>query len=177
MTGDKTEGRIKGIVKSLLQLADVEEPPVPVERIAQLRGARLKYVHHDSETSGLLYKEINQIIIGINAAHPKNRQRFTIAHELGHLELDDKADVHVDRDFPVYRRDARSSQAIDPIEIEANAFAAELLMPAFMLERDLQDTIIDFEDDKLVRSLADRYQVSAQAMTIRLLNLIQQKSS
>lgn len=58
-----------------------------------------------------------------------------------------------------------------PEEIEANGFAAELLMPAFMLEHDVEEADPFIEDDELTSWLADRYEVSLQAMAIRLGNL------
>ena len=57
------------------------------------------------------------------------RQRFTIAHEIGHFLLHTDEDVHIDEKRPIGRRDDLSSQAVDACEIEANQFAAELLMP------------------------------------------------
>jgi Zn-dependent peptidase ImmA (M78 family) len=54
------------------------------------------------------------------------------------------------------------------MEEEANLFAIELLMPAFMLERDLAGKALDVESDKLVDELAGRYKVSKQLMVMRL---------
>ena len=51
------------------------------------------------------------------------RQRFTLAHELGHLLAGDDQEVHVDPD--VYDRTRRA----EPSEVRANAFAASFLMP------------------------------------------------
>jgi Zn-dependent peptidase ImmA (M78 family) len=84
---------------------------------------------------------------------------------------DERHPIHVDRRFPVRRRDVRSSQAVDLEEMEANSFAAELLMPAAMLERDLEGKDPDYEDDELTRWLANRYKVSLQAMAIRQVTL------
>lgn len=158
---------------ALLQLGQVTEPPVPVERLARLRGAQLRFVPYEGDLSGLLFQEDGRIIIGINAIHAKTRQRFTIAHELGHLELHHGDELYVDRGFPIQRRDGQSSQATDPTEIDANAFAAELLMPRRFLTRDVQAApqSLDYEDDEFVRLLADRYKVSVQAMLFRLTNL------
>lgn len=155
----------------LLQLASANEPPIPVERIARLRGVQVRYVPFEGELSGLLYQENGRIIVGVNALHAKARQRFTIAHELGHLELHSQSELHIDRNFHILLRDEQSSQAIDPNEIEANAFAAELLMPKAMLERDLSGQVVDYEDDEMLRNLANRYKVSLQAMIFRLTNL------
>ena len=64
-----------------------------------------------------------------------------------------------------------ASKAENPEEIEANRFAAELLMPETMLTDDLRGKKLDIENDELIRELADRYRVSPQALTYRLVNL------
>lgn len=65
-----------------------------------------------------------------------------------------------------------SSLATDPDEIEANRFAAELLMPYDIIFADLATRHIDVEDDYQIRELADKYGVSAQSMTHRITNLL-----
>ena len=152
--------------------AHIGKPPVPVERLAKRLGVEVRYEPLNGNLSGMLFREGGRAIIGVNSLHARSRQRFTIAHELGHLALHERQGIHLDRKFPIVRqRDGRSSLAIDPEEIEANGFAAELLMPAAMLENDLADADPYYEDDELIRWLADRYEVSLQAMAIRLGNL------
>jgi Zn-dependent peptidase ImmA (M78 family) len=107
----------------------------------------------------------------VNSSHHSNRQRFTVAHELGHLRYHE-GEIHVDRKLQINRRDAISSLAIDPDEIEANRFAAELLMPFRLISVDLMTRELDVEDDDQIRELAKKYQVSAQAMTHRITNII-----
>jgi Zn-dependent peptidase ImmA (M78 family) len=162
---------IQATVERLLTASGVTQPPVPVERIARYLDAQLRYEPFEGELSGLLYQENGQIIVGVNALHPKSRQRFTIAHELGHLVLHNRNKLHVDRNFRVHLRDTRSSQAVDSAEIAANAFAAELLMPTALLRHDLEGYAVDYEDDELLHSLAMRYKISLQAMIFRLVNL------
>jgi Zn-dependent peptidase ImmA (M78 family) len=151
-------------------MASVTNPTVPVERIALLRGAEVRYVSFQGDISGMVALEGGQALIGVNMLHAKPRQRFTIAHELGHLELGHlegagEHAIRIDRDFKVMLRDKKSS----PAEIEANAFAAELLMPTSMLRNERELTLgLDTEDDRLIHLLASRYKVSQQAMTIRL---------
>lgn len=164
--------------QELLKLANVVEPPVPVERIARLRGAEIRYVPFEGKVSGLLYRRGSNIIIGVNALDAKNRQRFTIAHEIGHLELHTTSELHIDRTFPVAQgieyyaaRNELSAQGINSEEMQANAFAARLLMPAQMLRRDLQGCLVDWDNDELLRNLAEHYKVSLQAMSIRLTTL------
>jgi Zn-dependent peptidase ImmA (M78 family) len=171
MTSIKKIEQIQKSTSRLLQLADVNEPAIPVERMARLLGAQLRYVPFEGDLSGLLSQEQGRIIIGVNELHPKTRQRFTIAHELGHLELHHPSELHIDHHYRILLRSERSSQAIDPEEIEANAFAAELLMPQTMLEKDIGEQAIDYEDDEMIRELAHRYKVSLQAMIFRLTNL------
>ena len=69
------------------------------------------------------------------------------------------------------QRDGLSSLAVDPEEIEANGFAAELLMEASIVEAAIEEADPLYEDDELASWLADRYDVSLQAMASRLGNL------
>ena len=154
----------------LLDRCGVTAPAVPVDRIAKQIGAELKFLAYEGELAGMLARSGGSPVIGVNSLHHRNRQRFTIAHELGHLLLHD-LDVHIDRDFRVRHRDATSATATDPLEVEANRFAAELLMPYVMLMEELGDAGIDVERMDDVVPLAKRYGVSVQAMTHRISHL------
>lgn len=106
---------------------------------------------------------------GSNDRHSKNRQRFTIAHELGHYLLHEQEKLHVDRRFQIQLRDGNSSKGESEEEKEANLFAAELLMPVSFIRQDLAEVEgLDLEDDATVSGLAEKYGVSTQAMTFRL---------
>jgi Zn-dependent peptidase ImmA (M78 family) len=157
--------------EALLNQERMTEPPVPIERLAHRCGAQIVYEPFEGELSGLLYRDTDQIVIGVNALHAKNRQRFTIAHEVAHLLLHSGQDLFIDRNFSVRHRDDTSAHAVDPDEMAANAFAAELLMPASMVAQDVGTGIFDIEDDEMIQRLALRYRVSQLAMTIRLTNL------
>gem|GEM_PF-4555697 len=53
--------------------------------------------------------------------------------------------------------------------MEANLFAAELLMPSHFIASDLRRVrVLDLHDEEHITELAELYQVSNQAMTIRL---------
>lgn len=168
-----TRAEVRRSVVKLLNAIGVDSPPIPVERVAKHLGARVSRVPLAGEKalSGLLYRAGGETIIGVNKRHPAPRQRFTIAHEIGHLVLHDRDALHIDRGFPMRLRDARSSQAVDPDEIAANAFAAELLMPTAMVLGDLEGQAVDYEEEQAIRCLAERYEVSLQAMIFRLVNL------
>lgn len=164
--------RASKAAREVLRRTGITKPPIPIERIARHLGVEVRREPFEGDLSGMLFREGGRAIVGVNSLHPRSRQRFTIAHEIGHLELHDREGIHLDRKFPIVRqRDGLSSLAIDPEEIEANGFAAELLMPAFMLEDDIEEADPFYEDDELTGWLADRYDVSLQAMAIRLGNL------
>lgn len=159
--------KIRKDAQRALSQAGVRSAPVDVEAIAQSLGAHVRYSPFEGELAGMLMRSEGNTVIGVNSVDPKNRQRFTIAHECGHLLLH-KAEFHVDRRLHVNRRDEKSSMATDPDEIEANRFAAELLMPFELMKADLVGRMIDVEDDNQIRELAEKYGVSAQAMTLRV---------
>lgn len=124
----------------------------------------------DSDISGLLAINNEQIVISINRLEDPKRHRFTIAHELGHLKLHSKDQpVFIDKIPKVmYRNNASATGEIHK-EREANAFAAALLMP-----KDLVANVIEnykFNGDEMVKHLASEFNVSDQAMSFRLSNL------
>jgi Zn-dependent peptidase ImmA (M78 family) len=145
--------------------------PVDVERIAEAHAVSVVKQDLEDSVSGVLVIKDDTGIIGVNSNHHPNRQRFTVAHELGHFLLHpDAGRVFVDRS-PVFFRDGMSSEGTSQQEIEANAFAAALLMPEAELKRLLDDHPVDAFDEMSVRRLAARLGVSAQALTIRLTRL------
>ena len=167
--------------RTLLQEVHIIEPPVPVERLTARCGATLRYEPFDGGVSGMMYGQAEgSAIIGVNSAQSPVRQRFTIAHEIGHILLHRGEDVHIDEKplsklltsrEEVRRRDNISSQATDAREIEANQFAAELLMPEEFIRQSVKDLDPTTSVDEAIETLSRSYQVSAAAITFRLTNL------
>ena len=135
--------KIEKSVKKLLEANEIVNPPVPVDKIAGYLGAAIFYEPFDGQDdlSGMLFREGEKKIIGINSSHHSNRQRFSIAHEIGHLVLHNR-DLFVDKVVKINFRDSKSSQAIDKEEIAANAFAAELLMPKDFIIAEIKKMLI-----------------------------------
>lgn len=155
----------------------VKEVPVPVEKIAKWYGAQVKFSPLDEELSGMVYIKSDTPIIGVNSLHHPNRQRFTIAHELGHLILHRRQlinQVHVDKKFPVLMRDASASTGVELMEIQANNFAASLLMPADLVARELCKQRFDIDDDKPIEQLAKKFRVSKQALEYRIRDFLRE---
>jgi Zn-dependent peptidase ImmA (M78 family) len=165
--------RIEREVASLLSRYNVIRPPIDVAGMAENEGAAISFERLEDELSGFLVPGKAKFVIGVNKWHPETRQRFTIAHELGHYRLHDFDDVHVDRAFKL--RSPMSSKAIDIEEIEANTFAAWLLIPERMLLSHIHNSGIDLHDDDQLQELARIYDVSQQSMSFRILNLLSRR--
>jgi Zn-dependent peptidase ImmA (M78 family) len=145
--------------------------------IAEAHGIVVRMASLEEALSGFLVHNADGTpFIGVNVSDTPARKRFTIAHELGHYFLHDRSEVFLDKTSGkpriVANRDPLSKEGTDVREIEANLFAAELLMPADWIIRDLERyTHIDLfgdENESVIRDLATKYQVSVRAMTIRL---------
>lgn len=153
----------------LLQKLSLFRAPVDVEAVARHLGAELVFDELEDDVSGLLLREHGTSTIAVNKLHHPNRQRFTLAHECGHLLLHaDKGDrLWLDR--ALFFRDSSSSAGDQLSEIEANQFAAGLLMPEELVLKAIGrgQAISEFD----VVRLAMRFEVSERAMTFRLVSL------
>lgn len=97
-------------------------------------------------------------LITYNSDESPVRQRFTIAHEIGH---------HINGDISAPRDTAAhfSSGVRDPREVAANRFAAALLMPTALVKHMIfEEKITD------IHRLAKAFGVSTAAMEYRLKN-------
>ncbi len=147
--------------------------PVDVYEIAELHHITVKEKEFpSSEISGFLkMNDGGKAVIVVNKEHSKVRRRFTIAHELGHYALHARETLHVD-DFvtaqSAFFRDAESAKATKIKEIEANQFAAELLMPSREIQVMVREKIkSNMSVDEVIDELAKQYQVSTVAMAIK----------
>jgi hypothetical protein len=62
---------------------------------------------------GILFRDQDHHVIGVNSARSLVRQRFTIAHELGHRALHPGRELILDAPVRVSLRDKTSSMASD----------------------------------------------------------------
>jgi Zn-dependent peptidase ImmA (M78 family) len=148
----------------------VAEAPIPVEQIARSLGVQITYEPFEGDISGMLFRDQGRAVIGVNSRHATTRQRFTVAHEIGHLEMHKGQPVFIDRFVRLNMRDGQSTTE----ERAANAFAAELLMPRSVLPDEIERVLSkrrDLTPQELVPTLAQRFQVSPAAMQYRLINL------
>lgn len=157
----------------LLQKCQQLTVPVDLTAVAKSLGLRVEEKPL-GDVSGLLITGEGRALICVNSTgETPQRKRFTIAHEIGHFYLghqfEEGEHVHVDRGNFISARSGRSSAGVDPKEVEANQFAAALLMPAPMVEGEAARLAGDGPLlDQHVEELAKKFDVSEQAMTIRL---------
>ena len=165
--------KIESIVTSILHEHDVRSPPVPIESIVASYGISIRKGPL-GDVSGLIVRDGDSVMIGVNSDQSFTRRRFTIAHEYGHFILHEGISSHIDHTYRVNYRSTKSSMAVDVEEIEANFFAASILMPkGFLIERDAAEYL---DSDSGVKQLAADFKVSPHAMSLRLANVFPQHS-
>jgi Zn-dependent peptidase ImmA (M78 family) len=139
--------------KGLLAELAITEPPVDVERVATACGLQVEYVSKGRGFSGQLLRA-RRLIEVERDSHP-HRQRFTIAHEIGHYVLN-----HNSIFCTFEERSSRDPTAMN--EKQAHIFASELLMPDPWVRDYWQRMNTDY------RALARKFFVSDEAMFRRL---------
>jgi len=145
--------------------------PVPLEVVAHRLGLVVERVPLGEGISGVLVVSEGRGRIGVNSEQPTVRQRFTIAHEIGHFLLHrEDSDLFIDKTYVAFR-DSESAKGEERAEIQANQFAAALLMPAQLVQRELSDELVDLAATDTIDQLAARFGVSVQSMAFRLENL------
>jgi len=149
--------------------------PINVEKIAKKLGLTVMEFDLGSNVSGVLYIQNGKGTIGFNPKESPVRRRFTIAHEIGHFVLHKlNNDMFVDtKEFKLFRNE-NSSTGENKMEMEANAFAAALLMPKDLLISEIKNHKFDFTEEgenDPISNLSKKFEVSVTAMTYRIDNL------
>jgi Zn-dependent peptidase ImmA (M78 family) len=154
--------------RQLLHGAGISAPPVDLERIVGFLHLVVAVEPLQDDVSGMLLRRGEWAVIAVNRSQHARRRRFTIAHEIGHFML--HKGVYIDKDTRINQRGSRSRSGLDTDEVQANAFAAELLMPTDLLIREFNGRVRMGSRGvpAIVGSLADLFDVSTQAMEIRL---------
>lgn len=146
----------------LLLRAGVTRPPVEVAKLAEQCGVRVIPHELPQALSGAFLQLEDGAVITVNESQFSGRQRFTVAHELGHYLLRHHDRFHIDLSEPTAIGEPPGYNWVH--EREANEFAASLLMPAAMMREFVPEA-------RSVRKLAERFDVSPMAMSYRLRNL------
>lgn len=159
------------IDKKISQLCEdfpkLVKPPVNLLSLMKKMDIRFEENAYGEELSGAAIFDGNSMIVTVNASEPKRRKRFTIAHEIGHLILHADQGLNVDIKPIRLNRDQSSSTGDMWREVEANYFAASLLMPEEDVQKQYRD-LSERDEDEVLSILAKRYDVSIQAISVRL---------
>ena len=144
----------------------LSEYPVKLGHLARELGLAIKVASMGTGVSGQIMKEGDHYVIRVNRNEARERQRFTIGHEIAHFLLhkpiiDSSPDGITDN--VLYR-----SGAPERIEYEANRLAAALVMPMGLIEKKLREEFDSVVTEATIESLASAFEVSKAAMEIRL---------
>ncbi len=161
-TPDKLSAILKAreIVKALFieDVSDIDIIAIAMERGAIVKEGTLK------GSEGRLSVLGKSGIITVKVDIPEQgKKRFIAAHELGHFELHRLRFPTIscsDIDFHKWNKDKI-------YEVEANYFAAELLMPETMFKRRIERETLN---RKLLDALSEEFQTSLTATAIRFVN-------
>lgn len=157
-------------VMKICELHNINTYPVPIVELCNYYGIKVFTEYLKNDVSGFIvaqkenYKDYgtNRVIV-VNSFDSAARQRFTIAHELGHYIL------HKGEKELYAHRDVGENNLT---EREANIFASNLLMPESLVKsflNNLQEEYWGFiSDTQKIFSLAEKFAVSNLAAKVRL---------
>lgn len=152
--------RAEEIIRNL----QIREPAeIQVMEIAMERGAFVRERHLDGSEARLIRKG-GLGIITVNSSIPEEgRKRFAIAHELGHFELHTVSQLILCTEEDMYVWNENKAQ-----EIEANEFAASILMPKDIFAQHSKRGQPNME---VVRDLAGKFTTTLTATALRYVQL------
>lgn len=141
---------------------DGETFPIPLNEIIKQIGLTYKRTVLPGDLSGIIVKDENSFTprIFIDSTEGPQRQRFTLAHEIGHFV--ERKDAN-DADYSFVEKRRLNAKDYDLHEFYADEFAGALLMPKESFSAD--------EKHMNVKELAEKYGVSAAAVRRRRIRL------
>jgi Zn-dependent peptidase ImmA (M78 family) len=137
-------------------------PPIDVYGIATNNGLDVVERHFPPEQAniaGFVTLQNGRGKLYVNLSDSPNRRRFTVAHELGHWRLH-KTELEKNPNRSILFRIAIGQLNKDPIERDANVYAANLLVPL--------ETLKEYRDNRTKEQLAELFEVSTEVMGYRL---------
>ncbi|HAS6274679.1 TPA: ImmA/IrrE family metallo-endopeptidase [Vibrio vulnificus] len=135
----------------------IETEPLDVSGLTELLGIKMNFLPMKGDDSGslILDKKTGEWRMTVNSLHHPHRQRFTIAHEIGH-HIKHGAFQQNFLDSSFFR-----NGETNVLEIEANNFAAELLMPTKRFHELISSGVTKVDE------IAEYFKVSVMAVRVR----------
>jgi Zn-dependent peptidase ImmA (M78 family) len=165
---------IDPVAKAKWVLASKEITSIPAQSlcyIADSEGIKhsSKDYQQDDWDGSLIYKGKKRAIVVNTHRGNELRHNFTFAHELGHYFLEHEPTHSENGRLEMRCTPQDIAKGSKPIEVEANLFAAELLMPEDRFRLSMAGAGFDFA---LIKSLSVEYQISKEACAYRILEFI-----
>lgn len=158
------------LTPSEIVLAFSKDAPVNLGDLARELGIEVAYSASLSDNeSGKIERKSGEVVryrVTVNALHSTRRQRFTLAHEIGHYIL--HRDLIGDglTDDGLYRSTLKDGRSLDAVmEQQANRYAASLLMPAAAVRAQFHS------GNCSLSGMAEAFEVSQEAARIRMKEL------
>ncbi len=140
----------------------LNEPPIDVYELAKNNGldiVEIDFPAAQNQIAGFVTIKDGANKLYVNLSDSPNRRNFTVAHELGHWILH-RDELETNPNRSVLFRIAIGKLNTDPLERQANIFAANLLVPLELLEK--------YRDKETIDQLAARFGVSKDVIGYRL---------
>lgn len=149
-------------LRQLAERSNISLFPLDIESLVSRLGIIILKEDGEDDFSGCIEQRSDgNYYLSVNKYHNIRRQRFTMAHELGHYILHRSRLNEIGRETILMREPT----ALTQIEREANDFASELLVPKAVLDSQINKGMNQIED------LADFFQVSVPALKYRAIRL------
>jgi Zn-dependent peptidase ImmA (M78 family) len=149
-------------VRQLAEKYNISLYPLDIELLVSRLGIVVLREDGEDDFSGCIEQRSDgNYYLSVNKYHNARRQRFTMAHELGHYFLHREKLNEIGRETILMRE----PMALTQVEREANDFASELLIPKPVLDAQIHQGVSQIED------LADFFQVSVPALKYRAIRL------
>jgi Zn-dependent peptidase ImmA (M78 family) len=147
--------------RAALKLAPDAPLPCLLTAVEERAGLPVVVGRLPEGIAGVCFRSDATTVLWVNGEQARVRQRFTLAHELGHAWCRHDGRLEVDTVATL------SGRTTNPYEIEANAFAAEFLVPRAAMQE-----LVD-EDQTLdeIVTIAAHFGVSAIVVVFRLKTL------
>jgi len=148
----------------------IDDPrDVTIEDVIYALNIPLKYSKLTNCDGRIIHGEGKSLIVINDSIDFETRRNFTLAHELGHY-LMHRNDLiqHVDDSASLAWFDTKNKTKISQQEIEANTFAAEILLPTHLF---IEEVYKQPFDPNLIRSISDKYNVSRSSIIYRFVEM------
>lgn len=153
------------VARKVLKDCGIQKPPVDIQQILSKLGyTYLEVPTFSDEVDALFLEKNGEQYATVNANHHPHRKRFSLAHELGHIRMGHALEYYDDffsLDEPPTKK--RHSEKEKFFEVEANAFAGELLVPLELLK-------VEFKSTQDIDDLAKIFFVSTHVISIAIMN-------